>query len=267
VAEGDTVYLTAKKLDAALRGHRLLKTDFRVPAFATVDLSGQTVLEVVSRGKHLLLRTDAGVTVHTHLKMEGRWDVYATGRGGRGREHEVRVVLQTAGSVAVGRRLGIVEVLPTSDEGRVVGHLGPDVLGPDWDPPEVVRRLRAQPERGIGSALIDQRIVAGPGNIYRCEACFLRGLDPWTQVAAVPDVEGVVDLMRRLMEANRTTGRQITTGDTRRGREHWVYGRGGMPCRRCGTPIRRRAAVPGAEPVTYWCPSCQPARVTTFETT
>jgi formamidopyrimidine-DNA glycosylase len=257
LAEGDTVFLTATRLDAALSGQRLVKTDFRVPAFATVDLSGQTVREVVSRGKHLLLRTDAGFTVHTHLKMEGRWEISRTGGVRAGRDHEVRAVLQTEDVVAVGRRLGITEVLRTSDEERVVGHLGPDVLGPDWDGDEVVRRMLAQPERAIGSVLIDQRVMAGPGNVYRCEVCFLRGLDPWRPVGAVPTLEGVVDLVKRLMEANRTTGRQITTGNPRRGRERWVYGRRGLVCRRCGTTILRREATPGREPVTYWCPTCQ----------
>src|SRR6266516_5272796 len=119
MAEGDTVLLTATRLDAALRGQRLLKTDFRVPAFATTDLSGQMVLEVAARGKHLLLRTDGGFTVHTHLKMDGRWDVSPPGpERGRG-HHEVRVVLVTGRAVAVGRGLGITEVLPTSEESRV----------------------------------------------------------------------------------------------------------------------------------------------------
>jgi formamidopyrimidine-DNA glycosylase len=260
VAEGDTVLLTATKLDAALRGQRLLRTDFRVPAFATVDLSGQTVVEVVARGKHLLLRTDRGFTVHTHLKMDGRWDISPPGVVRGGGRHEVRAVLVTGRAVAVGRRLGITEVLRTSEEGRVIGHLGPDVLGPDWDRDEAVRRLVADPDREIGSVLIDQRVMAGPGNIYRCEVCFLRGLDPWTAMGEVSDPGGVVDLMKRLMEANRATGRQITTGNTRRGAERWVYGRAGRPCRRCRSSILRREASAGVRPVTYWCPSCQPAR-------
>jgi formamidopyrimidine-DNA glycosylase len=260
VAEGDTVLLTATNLDKALRGQRLLKTDFRVPGFATVDLSGQTVLAVVARGKHLLLRTDGGFTVHTHLKMDGRWDISPPNAVRARMHHEVRAVLVTSRAVAVGRRLGITEVLPTSEEFRVVGHLGPDVLGPDWDRDEVVRRLVASPDREIGSALIDQRVMAGPGNVYRCEVCFLRGLDPCTPVGEVPDPGGVVDLMKRLMEANRTTGRQITTGNTRRGAERWVYGRAGQPCRRCGSSILRRESSPGERPVTYWCPACQPAR-------
>jgi endonuclease-8 len=169
--------------------------------------------------------------------------------------------------VAVGFRLGVCELLPTAREQEVVGHLGPDVLGPDWDAAEAVRRLLADPDRAVGTALLDQRVMAGPGNIYKCEVCFLRGVDPWTPVGQVDDLPGTVDLLKRLMEANRTSGRQITTGDTRPGRTHWVAGRNGKPCRRCGTPIRKaeqesgagsRSASHDADRVTWWCPTCQP---------
>jgi endonuclease VIII len=260
VAEGDTVHLAASRLDAALRGQRLVRTDFRVPAFTTSDLSGQTVNEVVARGKHILLRTDAGMTLHSHLKMEGAWHLHRPGerwRGGPG--HWVRAVLETEQWVAVGYRLGVVELLPAAREQEVVGHLGPDPLGDNWNPAEAVRRLASDPGRPIGDALLDQRVMAGPGNIYRCEACFLRGVDPSTAVGDVADLPAVVDLMKRLMEANRETGRQITTGDARRGREHWVYGRARRPCRRCGAPIQRSLPARSAtDRVVFWCPQCQP---------
>jgi formamidopyrimidine-DNA glycosylase len=265
--EGDTVLHAAARLHQALAGERLLATDFRVPRFATADLSGQTVREVAARGKHLLLRTDAGVTLHSHLKMEGAWHLYRPGERWRGPDFQVRVVLRTAPWVAVGFRLGVCELLPTAAEQEVVGHLGPDVLGPDWDAAEAVRRLAANPDRAVGTALLDQRVMAGPGNIYKCEVCFLRGVDPWTPVGQVDDLPGMVDLLKRLMEANRTSGRQITTGDTRPGRSHWVAGRNGKPCRRCGTPIRKaeqesgagsRSASYDADRVTWWCPTCQP---------
>jgi endonuclease VIII len=260
VAEGDTVHLSAGRLDAALRGQRLVKTDFRVPAFATSDLSGQTVRGVGARGKHLLLRTDRGVTFHSHLKMEGAWQLYRPDEswsGGPG--HWIRAVLETEPWVAVGYRLGVVELLPTAREPEIVGHLGPDPLGEDWDPQEAVRRLAADPIRAIGDALLDQRVMAGPGNVYRCEACFLRGLHPSTPVGDVADLSALVDLMKRLMDANRATGRQITTGDPRRGRDRWVYGRAGLPCRRCGAAVRREAPARSAtDRVVFWCPHCQP---------
>jgi endonuclease-8 len=137
------------------------------------------------------------------------------------------------------------------------------VLGPDWDADEAVRRLAADPAREIGVALIDQRALAGPGNVYKSEALFLRGIHPWTPVGDA-ELSPLVGLMKRLMEANRDTGMQITTGDRRPGREHWVYGRGGEACRRCGMPIERGMQGPDLEErVTYWCPSCQPGGVTT----
>jgi len=265
--EGDTVLVAAARLHAALAGERLLATDFRVPRFATTDLGGQAVTEVAARGKHLLLRTDAGVTLHSHLKMEGAWHLYRPRERWRGPDFQVRAVLRTEPWVAVGFRLGICELLPTAREHEVVGHLGPDVLGADWDAAEAVRRLLADPDRAVGTALLDQRVLAGPGNIYKCEVCFLRGVDPWTPVGQVDDPAGMVDLLKRLMEANRTSGRQITTGDTRAGRTHWVAGRNGRPCRRCGTPIREadqesgagsRSASYDADRVTWWCPTCQP---------
>jgi formamidopyrimidine-DNA glycosylase len=259
VPEGDTVLVAATRLHTALAGQRLLATDFRVPRYATADLGGQTVREVVARGKHLLLRTDAGTTLHTHFKMAGAWHLYRPGQRWRGPAFQVRAVLRTEPWVAVGFRLAICELLPTAREPEVVGHLGPDVLGPDWDPTEAVRRLRADPDRAIGTALLDQRTIAGPGNVYKAEVCFLRGIDPWTPVGEIDDLEGMVDLLKRLMEANRTTGVQITTGDPRPGRTSWVAARSGKPCRRCGTPIRK-ADQPSydADRVTYWCPTCQP---------
>ena len=158
--------------------------------------------------------------------------------------------------------MGITELIPTAREHEVMGHLGPDVLGSDWDPDEVLTRFLDQPERAIGEALVDQRVMAGPGNVYRNEVCFLRGLDPRTPVRAVPDLPRLIDLMKRLMEANRWTGNQITTGDTRRGRRHWVYGRAGQPCRRCGTLLRAEPGEPSTtERSTFWCPRCQPAMI------
>jgi endonuclease-8 len=257
--EGDTVHLAARRLSSALAGERLTRTDLRVPAFATSDLSGQVVMEVAPRGKHLLFRTDGGITLHTHFKMEGRWMLFRPGEAWRGGPaHQIRAVLETAVRVAVGYQLGVVELLPTGEEARVVGHLGPDVLGPDWDPAEVLRRLRSSPERPVGEALIDQRVMSGPGNVYKCEACFLRGLDPWTPVGDILELPALVDLVKRLMDANRDTGAQITTGDTRPGRRQWVHGRAGQPCRRCGTLIRRGAQGGSLEErATYWCPRCQ----------
>jgi endonuclease VIII len=258
MAEGDTVFATTARLHEALTGHVLTRTDFRVPAFATADLRGQVVREVVSRGKHLLLRTDAEVSVHSHLGMDGAWRLYGQGERWRGRSFEVRGVLETDRLVAVGHRLRRLEVLRTSAESQVLGHLGPDVLGTDWDEAVVVSRLMASPERPTGEALIDQRVMAGPGNVYKSEVCFLAGVDPRIPVGDVEDPAALVRLMKSLMERNRSGGRRVTTGDPRRGRELWVYDRAGRPCRRCGTTIRSFTQGPAGEGrITYSCPGCQ----------
>jgi endonuclease-8 len=263
VAEGDTVFATAARMHEALAGRVLTRTDFRVPRFATADLSGQAVREVVSRGKHLLVRTDGAVSVHSHLGMDGEWRFYAPGERWRGRSFEVRGVLETDRLIAVGHRLRRLEVIRTPAEGEVLRHLGPDVLGPDWNAAEAIRRLTASPERELGEALVDQSVMAGPGNVYRSEVCFLAGIDPRTHVGAVLDPTELVDLMKSMMERNRAGGRRVTTDHPRRGQELWVYGRRGRPCRRCGTPVRSFIQGPsGEERVTFVCPSCQPPRAT-----
>lgn len=264
--EGDTVHLAAERLDSALTGKILTKGELRVPRFATADLGGRRVLEVVARGKHLLFRFDDGITLHTHFKMEGTWHIYKPGQRWRGPAFQVRALLDAGDAVAVGFRLGITELVETAREEEIVGYLGPDPLGEDWDVDEVLLRLESHPDTPIGDALIDQSVIAGPGNIYRCEVCFLRGLHPSTRVRDVDDLRASVDLLARLMAANRTTGMQITTGDARPGRTHWVYGRGGEPCRRCGTPIERQAPATTFERVTYRCPNCQPSVVYTAGT-
>jgi len=257
VPEGDTVFLAATRLDAALAGQTLTRTDFRVPRIATVDLAGRTVDHVVSHGKHLLFRIAGGVTLHTYFKMNGSWHLYRCGERWKGPEWQVRALLETSPWIAVGFRLAAVDLLHTAREHAVLGHLGPDPLSPAWDANEALRRLTADPERAIGDTLLDQRVMAGAGNVWKSEICFLRGVDPWTPVGRLARPERLVALVKELFEANRTIGGQITTGDLRPGRTQWVYGRAGRPCRRCGTPIRVRGTRE-PERVTYWCPACQP---------
>jgi DNA-formamidopyrimidine glycosylase len=252
--EGDVVWYAARRLHQALAGQVLTRSDFRVPQLATADLTGDVVTETVSRGKHLLTRTSSGLTIHTHLRMDGTWRVRPVAEPMRD-NHRVRLVLANAHWQAVGYQLGVVELIRTSEEQQVTGHLGPDLLGPDWDRAEAVRRLSADPGRPIGEALLDQRNLAGIGNVYKAEVLFLRGVDPGQPVGEVADLGALADLARRLLAANKNRIGHITTGNTRRGEEHWVYGRRGRPCRRCGTPIRSEEQQ---DRVTFWCPSCQP---------
>jgi endonuclease-8 len=258
VPEGDTVWLAAHRLHEALAGRALTVSDFRVPRLATADLRGRTVREAASRGKHLLIRVDGGLTVHTHLMMDGTWRIRPAGRPPR--DHRIRLVLGNERWLALGYSLGVVDLLRTDEEDRAVGHLGPDLLGPDWDPREAVRRLRERPERPVGEAVMDQSRLAGIGNVYKSEVCFLRGVHPWRPVGDVADLPALVELAHRLLEANKRRHGHVTTGDLRPGHEHWVYGRAGRPCRRCGTRIERAAQGPETrERVTFWCPRCQPA--------
>jgi endonuclease-8 len=264
--EGDTVWNTARVLDGALGGSVLRQSDFRVPQLATLDLAHWRVRGCESRGKHLLLRVvgpgdGRAMTLHSHLRMDGSWRVYSAGETWRGRPgHLIRVVLRTLTTVAVGYHLHDLAFVPTADEQTLVGHLGPDLLGsPDtpggWDPDEAVRRLRQRPDRPIAEALLDQRNLAGIGNLYKAEVLFLRGIHPTTPVSTVDDLDALVTLAQKLLTANKGRWIQATTGSVRRGEETYVYGRANAPCRRCGTLIMREMQ---SERVTFWCPVCQP---------
>jgi len=265
VPEGDTVWNTARVLHRALAGATLTASEFRVPQLATTDLAGWAVRESAARGKHLLLRLTAPAegdspptswTLHSHLRMDGAWRAYAPGERWAARPgHLIRAVLRSPQAVAVGYHLHELALVPTAEEERLVGHLGPDLLGADWDAAEAVRRLAAHPDAPVGEALLDQRNLAGIGNLYKCELLFLRGVSPWTPVGAVPDLPGLVALAHRLLAANRGRWTQSSTGSLHRGQTTYVYGRRAQPCRRCGTAVRKDEQ---GERVTYWCPVCQP---------
>lgn len=258
--EGDSVHRVTALLHRALAGRPLVEAELRVPRFATADLVGRVVHEVVPRGKHLLVRLDGGLTVHTHLRMDGAFRLFRPGEPWHGGPvHEIRLVLGNRDTTAVGYRLPVLELLATADEARVVGHLGPDVLAPDWDPDVALERLRREPGREIGSALLDQRNLAGLGNIYRTEALFVRGVSPWTRVDDVADLRALVETARRLIAAGLGPA---APARRRAGRQ--VYGRAHRPCRRCGTAIRvAPQGDPGRERATAWCPHCQPDRPAT----
>ncbi|MFB7334143.1 Fpg/Nei family DNA glycosylase [Streptomyces adustus] len=258
--EGDTVWQAARRLHIALAGRVLIRSDLRVPKYATADLTGRAVLDVTPRGKHLLTRVEGGLTLHSHLRMDGSWKIYAPGaRWTGGPAHQIRAILGTTEHTAVGYRLPVLELLRTADEHRAVGHLGPDLLGPDWDPERALANLRTDPARALGEALLDQRNLAGIGNVYKSELCFLLGVTPWLPVGALPAERAarLPTLAKRLLEANRERPVRSTTGH--RGQELFVYGRAHRPCLRCHTPIRAADQGDGSrERPTYWCPACQP---------
>ena len=246
--EGDAVRRTARRLARELDGRTLTRSDFRVPQHVTADLAGAAVVGTVARGKHLLTRVDSGVTLHTHLKMEGSWRTFEAGRRWNADAHEIRVVLETDGPTAVGYRLGIVELIPTEREEDVVGHLGPDLLGPGWDEDEALRRLHEHDDAPVFEAIRDQTLLAGVGTIYAAEVLFVMGVAPETPVGDVPDLTRTVRRVRQMLDQEWSrTGRMS------------VYRQ--QLCRRCGTRVRVDQLGPlGRERSAYWCPSCQPVR-------
>jgi endonuclease-8 len=249
--EGDTVYRTATKLREALEGRTLARCDVRVPKFATVDLTGDTVDEVISRGKHLFIRV-GDASIHSHLKMDGAWLI--GGQIRRVQPHKVRIILETADSRVAGIDLGVLEILERERDMEAVAHLGPDLLGDDWEPRTAATNLVADPDRPLAETLLDQRVMAGVGNVYANELCFVLGRLPTSPVSSVKDPLRVAQRARDMLWLNRTRANRVTTGDTRPGRDLWVYGRAGNACRRCGTTIESDRS---GERIMYWCPNCQ----------
>ena len=261
--EGDTVWRTAHRLHQALADTEVTVCDLRFPSVATVDLRGARTVEVVSRGKHLLHRLehdDGRVTVHSHLKMEGQWRVEETSTtGGWLRRADLRAALGSTRWTALGLRLGLLEVLPTDREGDVVGHLGPDVLGPDWDPEVAVANLRAAGTT-IGAALLDPRNLAGIGTLWAAETLFLARTHPWTPTADLGDADlrQLVERAHRLLDSARQHPVQSSTGSRRKGEETYAHARSGRPCRRCGDTVRVANVGPaGRERTMFYCPTCQ----------
>lgn len=259
--EGDAVWLTARRLHRGLAGEVLVGNDLRVPRLATVDLTGRRTLEVVPRGKHLLHRIEGDLTLHSHLRMDGIWRVRpVAARHAAARRHTTRALLWTAERVAVGDRLGMLDLVRTSEESTVVGHLGPDLLDPAFDLEVALGNLLAAPDRPVAEALLDQRNVAGIGTLWSSEMLFLHWVDPWSGVGAVgAEVLGpLLRGTRSLMVASCRIGRSVTTGRSGPGEDTWVFARLGQPCRRCSTRVQRgTVGVAPQERVFSYCPTCQ----------
>jgi endonuclease-8 len=263
--EGDTIFRTAKVLRATLVGRRITaaRSQPRPGLRRPPDLSrlvGATVTSVESRGKHLLIGFDAGLTLRTHMRMRGEWHRYRKDEPWRRSASLASAVLETADAVAVCFDAPVVELL--TDAGLVrqpsLRGLGPDLLAPEFDADEAVRRLGERESMELGEALLDQRVVAGIGNVYKSEVCFLERVSPWRSVGELGEatLRGLLERARRLLLANAGGGRRDTTGGTVRGGGLWVYRRTGRPCRLCGTIIESRRQGELAR-TTYWCPSCQ----------
>ena len=258
--EGDTVWRSAHRLNQALAGEPITLCDLRFPSIATVDVRGATTTEVVSAGKHLLHRLDSGLTIHSHLKMEGQWRLERPEDSGSWlRRADLRAALGTDTWVALGLRLGLLEVLPTEREQDVVGHLGPDVLGPGWDPVEAATRV-ASSLTTIGETLLDQRVLAGVGTMWAAESLFLQRLGPLTMPSdlGATRIDALIARISTLMDQARHHAVQSSTGSRRKGEELFVHARSGRPCRRCGDTVRvAMIGPPGRERTMFYCPTCQ----------
>ncbi|MEP7035141.1 MAG: DNA-formamidopyrimidine glycosylase family protein [Actinomycetota bacterium] len=261
MSEGDTIWRTARRLSEVLAGEVVISADLRWPGLSTADLRGMRTLEVASRGKNLLHRLDSGLTLHSHLRMEGQWRVAATeGLANRTLYNpRLRALVSTERWTALGIRLGEMHLLDTRNEERFFGHLGPDVLGTDWDAAEAASRI-ASSRATIGSALLDQHNLAGVGTLYASEALFLQRLSPWLLAASLASaqVRRVVERVHRLLDVNRHNAIQSTTGVLRHGETSYVHGRSGRPCRRCGDAVRVSViGVPPQHRAFFYCPTCQ----------
>ena len=262
--EGDTVWRTAQRLHAALSGRPAGLVDLRWGEVDEAPLTGAVVDEVVPRGKHLLHRFASGWTLHTHLRMEGSWRVEAAGSPAAARSlrrPDLRAAIGNDEWTTLGLRLGELDVVPHAEEHRLVGHLGPDVLGADWEPEVVARRLGEQPAGvSIAAALLDQRVLAGVGTFWASEALFAQRLHPWRAAADLtPDERAVlVTRVHELMDRGKEHAVQSSTGVLRSDRRSWVHGRSGRPCRRCGSTVRvAPLGRAGLDRVFFSCPTCQ----------
>lgn len=305
--EGDSLVRLAHRLRPVMQDRVLLRSDFRVPQFATLDLAGWRVREVRSTGKYLSMVLNAPATntstheqlvVLSHLGMDGSWqlDVRPT--------HKTRCILGLEQHQVVGSSLSVLQVVSLDQAQQRLSVLGPDLLAPGWEHPgtsqilrdQAVSNLLAAPDQPIATALLDQRLIAGLGNIYRCEVLLLSGLSPYRKLSelSAAQLSGLVMLSRNLMTLNvpptttpgaprstvdvrpaidepfgvrvaTTTERARTRADRQRQHSrpsrHWVYGRQREGCLRCGGPVRIDALGPESETerTVYWCPHCQPA--------
>jgi endonuclease-8 len=278
--EGDTIFRAAATLERALKGKTVTRFETGYAQLARHDdqspIAGRTIEAVEAQGKHLLMRFSGGLTLRTHMRMNGSWHIYRPGERWQRPRSDLRVLVETADFVAVGFSIPVAEFLDDRALARspALLRLGPDLLGATFDPAEAVARLRARGDQPMSEVLLDQGIAAGAGNVFRSEVLFLSGIDPARMASTVDDqtLQQMFALARKLLKLNSAsgvsaakadgggivtyTGLRRTTGRADPGERNWVYSRRGKPCRKCGTPIDYRKTGSGARGL-YWCPRCQ----------
>ena len=277
--EGDTILRAARALHRALAGGVVTRFDCVYPAVTRVaddhPIVGRTIESVSARGKHLLMAFSGDLVLRTHMRMNGSWHLYRSGAPWQRPARDMRVLVATADAVAVGFNVPIAELLSNRqlERHKEIRALGPDLLagaGERYeyavDTAEIVRRMRARGRDAIADVLLNQRVVAGIGNVFKSEILFVAGIDPFTPVVSLSDadLERIVGIARdqlaaSVLDRSKTLARSIGRRTTRSldpDATLWVYSRGGKPCRRCGTIIRSRKTGLDAR-LTYWCPQCQ----------
>jgi endonuclease-8 len=275
--EGDTIYRAAQALHRVLAGRTVTRFESVFPALQRVDVDrpivGRTIESVSARGKHLLMTFSGDLILHTHMRMNGSWHLYRPDDRWQRPRRDMRLLVATDEAVAVGFRVPIAELLSRRDlaRHRELQALGPDLLDPAFDRDEVIRRMREREHDAIGDVLLNQRVAAGIGNVFKSEILFVARIDPFVPVQTLSDGElaSLVDVARQLLAANVLgPGERLTLGAGRRttrrsnpSEQLWVYGRGGKPCRQCGTLILSKKTGIDAR-LTYWCPRCQDRRIT-----
>jgi endonuclease VIII len=274
--EGDTIFRAAHTLNRALAGHRVVRFESVYPALTRVHedhpLTGRTIESVTAQGKHVLMRFSGDLVLRTHLRMNGSWHIYRRGERWQRPRRDMRIVIATDSFEAVGFNVPAAEFLDRKSIARQddLRRMGPDLLAESFDEDEAVRHLRERATTEISDALLNQRVVAGAGNVYKSEVLFICGVNPFLQVERLEEgtLRQILRAARKYLHANVTdprvgivtyTGYRRTTRRADPGERLYVYGRARQPCRKCGTPIQVKAQGRDAR-LTYWCPACQPAQ-------
>ena len=272
--EGDTIFRAARTLHRALAGKPVVHFDSVFPALTRVHIdtpmTSQSVESVSAAGKHLLIQFSGGMILRTHMRMNGSWHIYRPAEPWQRPKRDMRIVLATADFVAVGFNIPVAEFIAARNLKRhpELRKLGPDLLAREFDQGEALRRMRERPGQPIADVLLNQRVLAGIGNVYKSEVLFSCRVNPFKSVGDIPEpsLHCLVTTGRKFLLANvhtplapmtTYTGFRRTTGRDNSNERLWVYGRVGLPCRRCHTPIELRKQGPAAR-LTYWCPRCQP---------
>ena len=271
--EGDTIFRAARTLHRAMAGKPVVQFESVFPALTRVHvdtpLTSQTIERVSAAGKHLLMQFSGGLVLRTHMRMNGSWHIYRPQEPWQRPRRDMRIVVATADFVAVGFNIPVAEFVQVRrlDRHAELARLGPDLLSEPFDSVEALRRIKARPGEAIADVLLNQRVMAGIGNVYKSEVLFACRVSPFVETRQLGDdlLECLVTTARRLLLANvqtslapmtTYTGYRRTTGRDNPGERLWVYSRVGKPCRRCATPIEIAKQGTDAR-LTYWCPGCQ----------